>query len=342
MRPPLSIPLVLVSLAAALAAAGCGDDGDDAAGSGEVTAVATTTIAGDLVRAVGGDRVELDTLVPAGADPHDHEPRPSDAAALAEADLVVKSGGDLDEWLDDLIDNAGGDASELTLIDSVEAIEGGHAHEEEEAHADEDEANADEAPAEEEPHAEEASDDVDPHWWQDPRNAVLAVEAIRDALAEADPAGRRTYDRNARAYTSELRALDGGIERCMQRVPEEKRKLVTTHDSLGYFADRYDVEVIGSVIPSLSTQAQPSAKDVDDLVEQIEDEGVEAIFPEAAVSQRLEMAIARESGAEVGDELWADSLGGEGSGAETYLDAMRVNADALAEGMSGGRVSCGG
>jgi ABC-type Zn uptake system ZnuABC Zn-binding protein ZnuA len=298
--------LALLLLALASAVAGCGDDGGEGGGGGEVAAVATTTIVGDLVRGVGGERVRLDTLVPADADPHDHEPRPSDAVALAEAELVVESGGDLDEWLDDLIESAGGDATEVTLLDSVREI------------------------------------GADPHWWQDPRNAMLAAEAVRDALADADPDGRRVYERNAAAYVRELRALDEEIERCMQRVPPEKRKLVTTHDSLGYFAERYGLEVIGSVIPSLSTQAQPSAKDVDALVEQIEDEGVEAIFPEAAVSQRLERAISRESGAEVGRELWTDSLGGEGSDAETYLDAMRANADALAEGMSGGRVSCGG
>ena len=323
----MRVPALLLALALALAAAGCGDSGGEGgSGGGEAAVVATTTIAGDLVDNVGSERVEVDTLVPAGADPHGHEPRPSDAVAIAEADLVVKSGGDLDEWLDDLIDNAGGEAAELTLLDSVEPIEGGHAHAEDEAH-EEDEAHG---------------DDVDPHWWQDPRNAILATEAIRDALTEADPGGRRAYERNARAYIAELRALDDEIERCMQRVPPGRRKLVTTHDSLGYFADRYDVEVIGSVIPSLSTQAQPSAKDVDALVEQIEEEGVAAIFPEAAVSQRLERAISRESGADVGDELWTDSLGDDGSGAETYLDAMRANANALAEGMSGGRVSCGG
>jgi zinc/manganese transport system substrate-binding protein len=294
------------AFALALAAAGCGDpEGEDGAGGGAVAAVATTAITGDIVRNIGGNRVNVDTLVPADADPHDFEPRPSDAVALADAELVVKSGGDLDEWLDDLIDSAGGDAAELTLLDSVRAI------------------------------------GDDPHWWQDPRNAVLATEAVRDALAEADPEGRRAYERNAALYVRELRALDDDIERCMQRVPHEKRKLVTTHDALGYFADRYGLEVIGSVIPSLSTQAQPSAKEVDALVEQIEEEGVEAIFPEAAVSQRLERAISRESGAEVGGELWADSLGGEGSGADTYVDAMRANADVLAEGMSGGRVSCG-
>jgi zinc/manganese transport system substrate-binding protein len=301
--------LILLALALALGAAGCGDDGSGA-GGGEAAVVATTTIAGDLVRNVGGERVEVDTLVPAGADPHGHEPRPSDAAALAEAELVVKSGGDLDEWLDDLIENAGGDAAEVTLLDSVRTID--------------------------------ADGEVDPHWWQDPRNAILAAEAIRDALVDADPDGRRAYERNARAYIDELRALDDEIERCMQRVPNEQRKLVTTHDALGYFAARYDVEVIGAVIPSLSTQAQPSAKDVDALVEQIEEEGVQAIFPEAAVSQRLERSISREAGAEVGGELWTDSLGDEGSGAETYVNAMRANANALAEGMSGGRVSCGG
>jgi zinc/manganese transport system substrate-binding protein len=323
--------LVMVFLALAVAAAGCGDsDGDDGAGGGEAAVVATTTIAGDLVRNVGGERVEVDTLVPPGADPHGHEPRPSDAVALSEAALVVKSGGELDEWLDDLIDSAGGDAAEVTLIDAVETIEGGHSHEEAEAHDDE------EAHDDQEAH----DDEVDPHWWQDPRNAILAVESIRDALIEADPDGRRTYEGNARAYTAELRALDKEIERCLQRVPRDKRKLVTTHDSLGYFAERYDVEVIGSVIPSLSTQAQPSAKDVDALVEQIEDEGVEAIFPEVAVSQRLEQAISREAGAEVGEELWTDSLSDEGSGADTYADAMRANASSLAEGMSGGSVSC--
>jgi zinc/manganese transport system substrate-binding protein len=295
----------LTSVALVLAAAGCGDpEGQDGAGGGALAAVATTAIAGDIVGNVGGNRIHVDTLVPADADPHDFEPRPSDAVALADAEVVVKSGGELDEWLDDLIDSAGGDAAELTLLDSVRAI------------------------------------GDDPHWWQDPRNAILATEAVRDALAEADPDGRRAYERNAARYVRELRALDDDIERCLRRVPHEMRKLVTTHDALGYFADRYGLEVIGSVIPSLSTQAQPSAREVDALVEQIEEEGVEAIFPEAAVSQRLERAISRESGAEVGGELWADSLGGEGSGAETYVDAMRANADALAEGMSGGRVSC--
>ncbi|HEU0025425.1 MAG TPA: zinc ABC transporter substrate-binding protein, partial [Thermoleophilaceae bacterium] len=134
--------------------------------------------------------------------------------------------------------------------------------------------------------------------------------------------------------------LDGEIAGCIQRVPRAKRKIVTTHDALGYFADRYGVEVVGAVIPSLSTQAQASSRDVNRLVDQIRDEGVEAIFPESAVSAKVETAIAREAGAEVAGALWADSLGPEGSGGGTYVEATAANAEELVLGMSGGRVTC--
>ncbi len=293
--PPLALLLLALFV-------GCGDDdsGDDAS----VTVVATTTQVADLVANVGGKRVALDSLLRPNSDPHEYEPRPSDAAALAQADVVFRSGGDLDEWLDEVVDSAGGDAKQVTLIDSVKR------------------------------------EGDDPHWWQDPRNAILAVAAIRDALIDADPAGRAGYERRAAAYTARLRRLDAELARCIDRVPPAKRKLVTTHDALGYFAARYGIEVIGAVIPSLSTQAQPSAKDVEELVAQIEGEGVEAIFPEASLSRRLEQAIARESGAEVGSELWADTLGAAGSTGATYVEATQANAAELAEGMSGGSVTC--
>jgi zinc/manganese transport system substrate-binding protein len=223
---------------------------------------------------------------------------------------VFKSGGDIDGWLDELIENAGGDRRVVSLIDSVHTIEGGD------------------------------DEEVDPHWWEDPRNAMSAVAAIRDALIEADPAGRSAYERNAALYLRKLERLDRAIADCMRRVPASERKLVTTHDALGYFADRYDVEVVGALIPSLSTQAQPSARDVKELVDQIREEGVRAIFPETALNERLEDAVSREAGAEVGGQLWVDALGPEGSGAETYLDAMRRNAGVMAEGMSGGTVGC--
>ncbi len=315
--------LLAFAASASLVLAACGEDGGSASSAGGPNVVATTTIAGDLVRNVAGDRAEVTTVLPENADPHDYEPRPSDAKAVAEAGLVVRSGGDLDAWLDDVVDNAGSDATKVTLLDAVQTRKGGHDHDEE-GHS-------------EEEHAEE---EVDPHWWQDPANAVLAVEAIRAALVKADPAGAATYDANAKAYTTKLRALDKAIAACMDGIPAAQRKLVTNHDAFGYLADRYDIEVVGTVIPSLSTQSQASAGEVTDLIRTIEAENVRTIFAENTVNQRLERAIADRAGAEVGPPLWSDSLGDEDSTGATYLDLVRFNAGALADGFTGTQGAC--
>jgi zinc/manganese transport system substrate-binding protein len=289
----------------------CGGDAGSGDSEAHLTAVATTTQVADLVANVGGERVDVEGILSPGGDPHAYEPRPSDAAALADAAVVFKSGGDVDGWLDDLIDNAGADAEVVSLIDHVHTIQG-----------------------------EDEGEESDPHWWQDPRNAILAVAAVRDALIEADPEGHDIYRRNAAAYTRRLERLDSAIAACIAKVPTGQRKLVTTHDALGYFAARYDVEVVGALIPSLSTQAQPSVKDIAALVDQIREEGVKAIFPETAINDRLEQAVSREAGAEVGKPLLADSLGREGSTGDTYLEAMASNTEAMVDGMTAGEVAC--
>jgi zinc/manganese transport system substrate-binding protein len=289
--------LLLVTLVAAGCGSGSGSDGR--------TVVATTTQVADLVRQVGAGRVSVDGMLRPGGDPHDYEPRPSDVAAVARADLVFRSGGEVDGWLGDVIDNAGGHAGVVSLIDSVHRI------------------------------------GDDPHWWQDPRNAELAVETIRARLTRLDPAGREVYRRNAARVSRRLRALDARIEKCVARVPPARRRIVTTHDALGYFARRYGVEVVGSVIPSLSTAAQASAGDVQRLVDQIRREHVKAVFPESSVNPDIERAIAREAGATIGDELYADSLGPPGSAGATYIGALASDASALVRGMSGGLVDCG-
>lgn len=285
----------------AVVVAGCGSSSGSGGGT---TVVATTTQATDLVRQVGGARVNVEGMLRPGGDPHDYEPRPSDVAAVADAKVVFRSGGEVDDWLSDVIDNAGGDAEVVTLLDSVKRL------------------------------------DDDPHWWQDATNGMRAVEAIRAELTKADPGGRATFARNAERTARTLRSLDRQISACVERVPQAKRKIVTTHDALGYFARRYGVEVVGAVIPSLSTQAQASAGDVQRLVDQIRREGVEAIFPESSVNPDIEKAIAREAGASIGDPLYADSLGPKGSRGETYMGALAADASALVRGMSGGRVSC--
>lgn len=314
-----TILITLFAVAGVLATA-CGDDG--ASGS-ETRVVASTPQVADLARHVAGERAEITGVLSDGADPHEYEPRPSDAAALAEADLVFTSGGDLDLWMDEMVEASGTDARVVELLGHVETIEGGHEH----------------APGDS-GHPDAGTEDLDPHWWQDPRNAALAVEVIRDELTGVDPGGEAEYERNAAAYADALRALDREIAACLQAIPPQERKLVTTHDSLGYFAHRYDLELIGTAIPALSTQAQPSAGETAKLVELIREEGAPAIFPEAGVDASVERAIADEAGVAVGGELWADTLGPEGSGAETYVDALASNAEAIADGLSGEPGSC--
>lgn len=358
----IALSTLAVTLAAGLASCG-GDSGSEGAGT---QVVATTTHVADLTRNVAGERAEVIGLLSPGADPHDYEPRPSDAQAFAESELVLKSGGDLDIWADELAESSGGEAEVVELLDSAATIEGGDEHsgdehaedEEEHAEGEEDHAAGEEEHSEDEhageEHAEEEGDahageegdehaaheGEDPHWWQDPENAIAAVETIRDELIAADPEGEEAYTENAEAYIERLAELDQRIADCMGQIPGDQRKLVTTHDAFGYFAEAYDVEVIGAAIPALTTQAQASAGETAGLVEQIEQEDVNAIFPESGLNPQLEQAISDETGATVGGELWADTLGPEGSSGETYVQAMAHNAAAMAEGFSGGEAPC--
>jgi ABC-type Zn uptake system ZnuABC Zn-binding protein ZnuA len=205
---------------------------------------------------------------------------------------VLASGGDVDAWLGDLVKQADGDAERATLADEIGA------------------------------------DSEDPHWWQDPANAAFAVQRIGQLFAKRDPDATDAYTASAKRYAAKINALDERIESCMSSVADDKRTLVTSHDAFGWFARRYDIEVLGSVIPGRSTSAQPSAGDVRELVAAIRREGVRTIFPESALNPRLEQAIARDAGAKVGPALYADTLGPSG----TYLGALRHDAAAMAAG----------
>ncbi len=237
-------------------------------------------------------------------DPHEYEPRPSDVAATAAAKLVFANGDGLDDWIDEVVSDSGSDAEVVDLGAVVpDRLRGG-------------------------PGDAEASGE-DPHWWHDPRNAAAAVREIERRLAAADPARRRLFERNAGAYLARLRALDRRIARCVAAVPAARRKLVTDHDAFGYFARRYGIDVVGAVIPSQTTQAQPSAKDLAELARTIEAERVTAIFPESSLSARVAEAIARQTGASAARALYGDSLGPEGSAGATYLGMEAANADAM-------------
>jgi zinc/manganese transport system substrate-binding protein/manganese/iron transport system substrate-binding protein len=316
---------LLLVLTCSTVAAGCGTS--DVGSSGKPVVVATSTQVADLVRNVAGDHAEVEQILEPGADPHDFEPRPSDAVAVERARLVFRSGGDVDGWLDDLLANAGGDAKVVDLSGSVSLRAGGHAHGEEE-HADsEHDHDADE-------------EEADPHWWQDPRNARAAVRRIAADLAAADPEHAAAYRANAARYDRRLARLDAAIATCLRRIPARERKLVTNHDALAYYAERYGIEVVGTVIPSLSTQGQPSAGEIAELADTIRRENVRAIFPESSLEPKLERALARETGARVGAALWADALGKEGSDGDTYLKSLAANTRSLAAGFTDGRVRC--
>jgi ABC-type Zn uptake system ZnuABC Zn-binding protein ZnuA len=298
----LGIIAALLSAPLLCALSACGEETAD--GSGRPSVVATTGQAADLARAVGGERVRVTGLLAPNTDPHEFELRPDDVKRLAGARLVVRSGGDLDDWLEDAIDSAGTDAPVLNLAEHVQ-LEGD-----------------------------------DPHWWQDPRNAIRAVAALRDALTRVDRAGAGAYERAAAAYTARLERLDRAVAACIEKVPVADRTLVTTHDALGYYARRYGIRVVGAVIPSRSTVAQPSAGEIAALIDTIRREHVKAVFAESSVRPDVEEAIARESGARIGRALWADTLGPRGSGGATYIDSIASNTAALVDGFTGGETAC--
>lgn len=289
--------------------AGCGGDPETAGVDPDaLRVVATTTQIGDFARQVGGDEVSVTQILSPNTDAHDYEPRPDDVRAAAEADIVFVNGAGLDPWMEGVIGQSGGDPAVVDLGETDFPLR---------------------VPGEE-----------DPHWWHDPVGVRAAIVVMRDALIAADPERRDGLSRGASAYLAKLEALDAGIRRCFRAVPPAERTLVTDHDAFGYFTRRYGITFVGAVIPSQTTQAQPSAGDVARLVTLIRRERVRAVFPESSINPRLAEAVARETGASVGDTLYGDSLGPEGSSGDTYLRMEAANAAAMVRGFSGGGATC--
>jgi len=314
-RVPRRAALATATAAAlALLAAGC-SGGGSSSDNGQLQVVATTTQIGDFVREVGGDAVSVDQILEPNTDPHEYEPRPSDVEGAAAAELVFASGDNLDQWIGDVVSESGSGAEVVDLGAAVPERRPGESS------------------------GAEASK-YDPHWWHDPRNAEAAVREIERRLATADPARKAELERNAAAYLAKLRALDAGIAHCIDSVPPAKRKLVTDHDAFGYFADRYGIEVVGAVVPSQTTQAQSSAKELSELAATIEAEQVSAIFPESSLSPKVAEAIADQTGASSDYALYGDTLGPADSDGATYLRMEAANADAMVRGFTEGRDRC--
>ena len=316
-----------------------------------VQVVTTTNFVADWARVVGGNRVEVFSLLPVGGDPHHFQPTPRDVARVADADLVLSVGLYLEAaWLEELLHNASADESKIVALgEGVNPIEfsGADMHDD---HGDEDghsedghDDNGEEGVHSDDDHEDHGDEDdhgheghvhgaFDPHFWFDPLRVKIAVNEIAARLAALDPDNATVYYQNAAEYQEKLDELHAWIQDQVSVLEPEQRQLVTSHDSFAYFAEAYGFEVIGLVIPSLSTHVEPSAEHIAALVEVIREHNVPALFGETTVSDRLAQAVARETGAEV-VQLYSGSLGPEGSGADTYLGMVRANVTRIVEAL---------
>lgn len=311
--------LVVIGLMAGLLAtfvAGCGAGGEaSSGGAGERIQVATTiSVVQDLVEQVGGDRVEVFSIVPVGGSPETFQPSPRDAGRISESQVVFENGLGLDSWVEDLIESAGNEEQTVVeLSEGLEPLEGGE-HEEEHGAGDE--------------HAHEHAEG-NPHLWLDVANAEHYVERIRDTLVEVDPEGAEEYEANTEEYLAQLEELDGYIRERTGNIPEERRKLVTFHDAFPYFAEAYGFELVGVILEN--PEAEPGSREVAEVVRKIEEEEVPVVFTEPQFNAGLVDTVAQEAGVEV-RELYTDTLVEDEAG-DTYEAMMRTNIDRISEAL---------
>jgi zinc/manganese transport system substrate-binding protein len=263
--------------------------------------VASFSILADFVKNVGGDKVDVTSLVGPNGDVHVFAPAPSDAKTVGEGRLLVINGLGLEGWLPRLVQSSGSKAAIVTASNGVSPLSHGS--------------------------------DADPHAWQSVANAKIYVANIRDALAAADPGDAAAFRTNADRYLAELDALDAEVRAAVAKIPSERRKVISTHKAFGYFAAAYGIEFIA---PSgVSTENEPSARDIAAIIRQIKAEKIPAVFLENISDDRLIRRIAAETGAKVGGTLYSDSLTGEKGPAPTYIDLVRHNIKALTGALGG-------
>jgi zinc/manganese transport system substrate-binding protein len=276
-----------------------------------VNVVATFSILGDFARNVGGDRVNVTTLVGPDSDTHVYTPTPADAKKIADAKLVIVNGLGLEGWLPRLVKSSGSKAATVVAtkgitprkIDASEALSQEH-----------------------------EAGSADPHAWQSVPNAKVYVANIRDALVAADPSGADTYRANAAAYLDKLDALDRDVRDAIAKIPAERRSVISTHDAFGYFATAYGIKFIAP--QGVSTESEPSARDIASIISQIRKQKIPAVFLENVSDPRLMRRIAAETGATIGGTLYSDSLTEEKGPAPTYIDMVRHNIKALTSALS--------
>jgi ABC-type Zn uptake system ZnuABC Zn-binding protein ZnuA len=321
----LTAGLVLVGLSA------CAGQGAQPGAPAPLDVLAVETFLADISQNIAGDRLRVGSLIPIGVDPHGFEPTPQDVAKIAESRVLIINGAGFETWLEEVLANAGGQRTVITASAGLAMREPGRGemlHEDEHAV----ETIAGETPVPEDEHIHH-DHEGDPHFWLDPVSVVKYVENIRDGLSAEDPAGKELYAANAASYIAKLTELDSWVKAQVEMVPAEHRLLVTNHESFGYFADRYGFTVVGSVIPSVSTGASPSAQELAQLVERIEESGAPAIFLETGSNPQLARQVGQEIGAKVVTGLLTHSITEPGGPAPTYIEMMRYNVKAIVDAL---------
>jgi ABC-type Zn uptake system ZnuABC Zn-binding protein ZnuA len=297
--------LILVSLVLTACSAG-----SPSAFEGGLQIVASTSILADIVQNVAGQNARVTSLLPVGADPHAYEATPADVVKISESNVLILNGLEYEHFIESLLENAGGERLVIVATTGLE-------------------------PRGLEEHAGEAEDEHeagDPHMWLDPNLAMTYAENIRDGLSQADPEHAESYQANADLYLAQLKDLDTWIREQVAQIPVERRLLVTNHEALGYFADRYGFTVVGTVLPGLSSEAATSAKDMAAVIDQIRETNAPAIFLGEVENPALANQIASETGATVVDELYLESLT-DGPPAGTYIDMMKYNVSQIVEAL---------
>jgi zinc/manganese transport system substrate-binding protein len=270
--------------------------------------IASFSILGDLVKNVGGDRVEVATLVGPNGNAHVYAPSPGDAKKVADAKLVFVNGLGFEGWLERLVKASGTKAPIVIATKGIKPLErtGDHDHDHDHGRA-------------------------DPHAWQSVANAKIYIANIRDALIAADPAGKDVYLANAAAYLAKLDALEREVREVIAKIPADRRRVITSHSAFGYFQNAYGVNFIAP--QGVSTEAEASAKDVAAIIAQIKKQKAAAVFLENVTDPRLVEQIARETGAKVGGTLYSDALTDDKGDATTYIDLIRHNLRQLASAL---------
>jgi ABC-type Zn uptake system ZnuABC Zn-binding protein ZnuA len=272
-------------------------------GSPRPDILTTTTILADIARNVAGDQLVTESILPFGADPHSYQPVPQDTKKIKESKVLIINGAGYEQSLDALLANAG---DKKTLIEASTGLL-----------------------LRTDPNDNQ---EVDPHLWLDPNNVIVYVDNIREGLTDFNPDGADVYQANARAYITQLQELDAWINGQVAQIPPQRRVLVTNHDLLEYFAERYGFKVVGTVIDSFSSDASPSAQQTADLIDRIKLFEVPVIFLDAPDNPTFAQQIAAETGVKVITDLHLESLT-EGAPAGTYIDMMRYNVTKIVEAL---------